>query len=152
MENIGQRLTNFLAQSVPLASNLGLELTHFDGENLHLTAPLAPNINDKMTAFGGSLYCVAVMSCWGMVYLQTELAELNCNLVVSHAEIDYLRPVGSESFTAICHADKQHFEQFITDFKSKGKAKITLTSTITVDGKVAVSFTGQYAILPPISA
>ena len=150
MDDIGQRLTDFLSQSVPLAANLGLELSHFDGENLHLTAPLAPNINDKMTAFGGSLYCVAVMSCWGMVYLQTELAELDCNLVVSHGEIDYLRPVASDTFTAHCHADKAHFDQFIADFKANGKAKISLTSTIAIAGKVAVRFSGDYAILPPI--
>lgn len=127
-----------------------MEVSYYDGRRLQLSAPLSPNINDKFTAFGGSLYCLAVMSCWGMVYLQTEAAEVDCNLVVSRGEIDYLRPVSEQVFSAVCDIEEGDFEMFLADFKQKGKAKITLSSTILAEGKVAVSFKGEYAILPPV--
>lgn len=67
-----------------------MRLHEYTEDKLFLAIDLKPSINDKMTAFGGSLYCISVMSCWGMIYLQGRQRGINPNLLVSHAEIDCL--------------------------------------------------------------
>lgn len=132
-----------------MAQSLGLDPEFYDGEHLRLVAPLAPNINDKGTAFGGSIYCVAVMSCWGMVYLQAKEFGLDePNIVVSHGEIDYLKPVNG-AIEATCEIDAAAFEQFWQDYQARGKAKIALHSKVLdKDGQLLARFSGRYAIIP----
>ena len=48
-------LTRFIRDEIPLARAMDLELLAHDGDRLALRAPLAPNVNDKGCAFGGSL-------------------------------------------------------------------------------------------------
>lgn len=143
-----QALVDFLSAHVPMAANLGLQPVSFDHEQLTLEAPLTPNINDKGTAFGGSIYCVAVMSCWGMVYLRANEYGLKApDIVVSHGEIDYLKPVAG-AIVASCYASEERFAVFWADYQQKGRAKIALESEVkSADGEVLARFSGRYALL-----
>lgn len=143
-----QALVDFLQTHVPMAGQLGLNPISFDDQQLTLEAPLAPNINDKGTAFGGSIYCVAVMSCWGMVYLRAHEHGLDKpDIVVSHGEIDYLKPVAG-AIVSSCYASQEQFESFWLDYQQKGRAKIALSSEVKApDGEVLARFSGRYALL-----
>ncbi|MGK0440671.1 MAG: thioesterase domain-containing protein [Pseudohongiellaceae bacterium] len=70
-----------------------MKVHHYDGQSLSLSIDLNPSLNDKLTAWGGSLYGLTVMICWGMFYLKCRERNINPNWVVSHGEIDYLVPV-----------------------------------------------------------
>ena len=59
---------------------MGIRVAAYDGTSLKLTAPLAPNINHKSTAFGGSLYSLAVLCGWGIVHLKLAEAALHKHL------------------------------------------------------------------------
>lgn len=147
MTDIANKLTAFFHEHLPLIKHMELELESYDGQSLILTAPLEPNINDKQTAFGGSLYNVAVMTCWGMAFLKTQEYNIDCNQVVTRANIEYKSPVRG-TIRAICKAPEQAvIDKFIGNYKARGKAKIDLAATITCGGKTAVNFEGQYAIL-----
>lgn len=146
--DIAKHLTEFMDTHLPIAADLGIQLAHYQGDQLVLSAPLEPNINDKATAFGGSIYCVCVMSCWGMVYLKAkEHGITSPNIVVSHAEIDYMRPVAGE-IVAKCQLESaDSFEPFFEAHKEKGKAKIKLNSVVEHNNKTAVKFFGHYALI-----
>jgi len=147
MKNVSHKLTEFFHAHLPLIRHMELEVEHYDGDTLVLCAPLGPNINDKLTAFGGSLYNVAVMTCWGMAYLKTQEHGIECNQVVTKANIIYMSPVRG-ALRAVCKAPPEaEIEAFIAKFKQRGKAKIDLSAKITCGGKLAVDFAGQYAIL-----
>ncbi len=147
MNEIADKLTGFFHEHLPLVRHMELALESYDGKSLVLSAPLEPNINDKQTAFGGSLYNVAVMTCWGMAYLKTQEYGLKCNQVVTKANIDYLSPVRG-TLRATCIAPEQAvIDEFIERFNSRGRAKIDLSARITCGGKTAVEFQAQYAIL-----
>jgi thioesterase domain-containing protein len=62
-------LQKILYSEIPLTKAIGIEVCEFTGLSLTLKAPLEKNINHKCTAFGGSLYSVAVLSGWGLIYL-----------------------------------------------------------------------------------
>lgn len=156
IKNISNKLTQFFGEHLPITQFMELDVELYDGQTLILTAPLAPSINDKQTAFGGSLYNVAVMACWGMVYLKTQEKGIQCNQVVTEGSVKYIAPVTGR-LRAICHAPSdEELGAFFNSFDENGKAKITLESIIYDDEKIlhvdpeikpSVKFKGQYAIL-----
>ena len=44
-----------------------LSVSHYDGNKLQLLAPLEPNVNHQMTAFGGSLLSGCALVGWGLL-------------------------------------------------------------------------------------
>lgn len=141
-------LDQFFAQYLPITEYLHMRSYDYDGDSFALAIDLAPSLNDKLTAFGGSLYCVSVMCGWGMTYLQCRQRGINPNMVVAHAEIDYLAPVADEVIVARCHhPDTGHWDAFADDVLQRGRAKTTVAATITSAGKQAVTFQGTYAVI-----
>lgn len=145
--DITKKLTNFFEAHVPLTQFMELDLDSYDGKQLTLKAPLAPNINDKQTAFGGSLYNICVMACWGFAYLKTLEAELDGNQVVVSGNIKYKRPVTGEIKATCVSPGAEAEHHFIDGFQRHGKGKIELTATVMCQGKIAVEFEGTYAVL-----
>lgn len=150
MEDISHKLTQFLERHVPLTQYMGMAVEHYDGHRLTLSAPLEPNINDKQTAFGGSLFNLAVMACWGMVYLKTQEAGIVCNQVVMQSNINFFAPVtGKLCATCECPSE-QEISEFIQRFHSTGRSKISLSAEVKCGDVRAVKFEGQYAILKAV--
>lgn len=147
-------LDRFIINHLPLGHAMGLKVSHYDAKSIALSAPLALNDNDKGTAFGGSLYCAAVMAAWSFFYLrclQYNLKDGMPNIVVSKGEIEYLAPVTSSNIIATCeNTDKAMWDGFLARYEQKGSAKVCLSSTINskVNGieQAAVKFTGTYAL------
>lgn len=143
----GAALDDFIAKYLPTAQHMQISVEHYDGRSLRLHAPLAPSINDKLTAFGGSIYVVAVMACWGMVYMRCVDYGLDPDIVVAEASIEYLKPVTGDIVASSLVSDEKNWENFFHRFEERGKAKIDLSSEIIVNGEVAVRFKGLYAII-----
>ncbi len=147
MKNIESKLQEFFKSHLPITQFMEMDVESYDGNTLILHAPLDPNINDKQTAFGGSLYNASVMACWGMLYLKTLEANIVCNQVVTKGSIEYKAPVTGD-IRAICHAPNQtDIDNLMAAFKHKGRARLSLQATIECSGKVAVEFEGTYAII-----
>lgn len=148
-KNDTSALTQFVQTHLPIAQQMGIEVEQYDGQELILTAPLDPNINDKGTAFGGSIYCVAVFSCWGMVYLKAQEHGLtDPNIVVATGDIKYLKPVAG-ALRARCRLTAETtFDDFWQYYDENGKAKVELSSQVINDaGDVLAEFNGKYAII-----
>lgn len=144
---VSAQLSQFFETHLPITQFMKMDVESYDGETLTLRAPLGPNINDKQTAFGGSLYNAAVMACWGLAHLKTLEAGIKCNQVVTKGCIEYKAPVHGD-IRAICKVPSTEvIEQFISHFKQKGRSRITLNAVIECSGKTAVEFKGTYAIL-----
>lgn len=141
-------LDEFFQQHLPITRYLNMRSHAFSAERFSLAIDLQPSLNDKLTAFGGSLYCLCVMNCWGMVYLQGRRRGFNPNMVVHHAEIDYLAPVDDDVIVATCEqADESYWDQVYRNFDRKGKARCEVASTILSGDKTAVRFSGKYAMI-----
>ena len=94
-QEVTDRLDKFISNHLPLVVSMGARIHHYDGADFVVSAPLALNHNDKGTGFGGSLYCLCVTNAIGLLFLRCFEEGLNPDLVVSKAEISYLRPVAS---------------------------------------------------------
>lgn len=140
-------LTRFLHDNIPLTGAMQLQASAYDGERLELTAPLAANINDKGTAFGGSLYNIAVLCGWSLLRLKLNEAGLaQKNIVIHEANTRYLAPVTGE-LRATCSITVDALTEMLHALQKKGRARIMLTVTIHQQDKAAVEFTGQYVVL-----
>lgn len=143
--SLAEKLQHTLQTEIPLTSDMGIRVASYDGKLLQLTAPLAPNINHKCTAFGGSLYALAVSCGWGMVYLKLEEAGMHRHIVIQEADIKYLLPVDAE-LQAKCRLDEAAWLKFMHTLIKHGKARIKLDVVIVHQGKPAVEFAGSYVV------
>jgi thioesterase domain-containing protein len=58
-----------------------------------LLAPLAPNVNDKGCAFGGSLVSLMTLCGWALVELALRRRGEDCDVFVAESTVRYLSPL-----------------------------------------------------------
>jgi thioesterase domain-containing protein len=143
--SLAQQIQVLLHSKIPITRSMGVKVEDYDGERLILSAPLAENVNHLGTAFGGSLNALAVLSGYGLLWL--EMKETQCHIVIRKSAISYERPVRGE-LRAICvRPDTEALAEFKQAFHQKGRARISLAVTIEDQGQVAVRFEGIFVAL-----
>ena len=96
----GAALERDILADIPLARAMQLAVESYDGTSLTLAAPLAPNVNDKGCAFGGSLVSLMTLAGWGLVKLALDRHGKPCDIYVQDSDVRYLAPVWND-FVAI---------------------------------------------------
>jgi thioesterase domain-containing protein len=140
-----QQLSSTWQQTIPLSQFMQLSIHSFDGNELRCQAPLAPNINLHQTMFAGSIYALATLTGWGMLYLQLQAKGLSGAQVLADASIKYFSPVSSEP-QACCV-----LQQCIGDLDvlAHGKKAVQhIRVQIYSAETLAAEFAGKYAVLP----
>lgn len=124
-----------LHREIPLSDALGVRAVKVSGDGAVLTAPLAPNINYNRTAFGGSVYSVAVLSCWALVtkFLQEQGYNIDY-VVVQDGQMSYKAPVDGDFTAESSWPSVEHSEKFLAMLKRKGIARAELQSVIRTRG------------------
>lgn len=61
-----------LFEGIPLAKEMGLKIVVAGSDRVTVGAPLSRNSNYTHTAFGGSIYSAAVLTCWVLIRLSIE--------------------------------------------------------------------------------
>jgi len=144
-----RQLEQILHTEIPLTRAMGIAVSGFDARGLHLAAPLAPNINHKHTAFGGSLATLTTVAGWGLLQLLVR-GPVPITVVIQESSVRYRRPV-TGNFTAVCALpDDDRLKQFTRQLQRKGLARISLAATIASGPHVAVEFEGQFVAIDKI--
>jgi len=138
-------LEQTLHHEIPITRTLGIRVADYDGELLRLAMPLEPNLNHKCTAFGGSLYSLAVLCGWGLLHLKLAEAGLQRHIVIQDAEIRYLAPVTTD-MQVECRLDEPAWQRFHAMLKKHGRARLGLDVVIEHNGTAAVEFCGRYVV------
>ena len=125
---------------------MGIRAVSVTDDAVTLFAPLEKNLNHKCTAFGGSLYSVAVLTGWGLIYSQLRRYALEAHIVIQESRIQFLEPVTTDLVFS-CQADGgDAFERFLAQYRRKGKARIALNVEVGGSHSPAVVFHGKYVI------
>ncbi len=140
-----EQIQELLRTKIPITRAMGVKVEAYDGERLILSAPLEANVNHLGTAFGGSLHALAVLSGYGLLWL--ELKDAECHIVIRKSSISYERPVRGELRATCVRPDRQALEEFKQTFQQKGRARIALTATIEDQGETAVRFEGIFVAM-----
>ncbi len=138
-------LEHILHNEIPISQAMGIRVANYDGTSLQLAAPLAPNINHKCTAFGGSLYSLAVLCGWGLLHLKLAEAGLRKHIVIQESNILYVLPI-DQDMLAECRLDDVAFKHFLRTLKKHGRSRLSLAVTIKHGGQPAVEFSGRYVV------
>ncbi len=138
-------LEQTLHAEVPITEQMGLRVEDHDENVLVLHADFAPNINIHGTAFGGSLYSICAVTCWGMLHLMFEEEGIDASCVLGQANIVYLQPVKGDIKAQCRLPNDGSIEEFIDRLKNGKSARIELKAEIYTEDGVAVIFTGSYS-------
>ena len=140
-----EQIQELLHTKIPITRAMGVRVEDYDGDRLVLGAPLEANVNHLGTAFGGSLHALAVLSGYGLLWL--ELKDTECHIVIRRSSISYERPVRGEIRATCVRPREEALAEFKQTFQRKGRARIALTATIEDEGKVAVRFEGIFVAM-----
>lgn len=142
-----KELEKKLHDEIPLTKVMNIKIKSYDEKELISTAPLEININDKGTAFGGSLSTITIISSWSLCWLiSKELGFDSKNIVVIKNENSYKKPVTKD---IICYTQKPSKEEISIlkeKLESKKSASIKINSMIIENNEICVEFKGYYVI------
>ena len=140
-----RQLEELFYAKIPITRALGVTVEDSDEGRLVLAAPLGENVNHLGTAFGGSLNALAVLSGYGLLWL--ELRDAECHIVIRDSSISYDRPVRGDISAVCVRPDEEVLEAFRRTFQQKGRARIVLSATIDDGGVTAVRFRGTFVAM-----
>ena len=140
-------LQNKLHNEIPLTKYMDIKIQDYNETKLITTAPLSININDKGTAFGGSLSTITIISAWSLCWLiSKELGFDSNNIVIIKNETSFRKPVTKD---ILCHTKKpsiEEIERLKQKLEKKKSASIKIESQIIENGEICVDFVGYYVI------
>ena len=115
-----EELQKKLHNEIPLTKLMNINIKEYNEKELITTAPLNININDKGTAFGGSLSTMTIISSWSLCWLiSKELGFNSKNIVVIKNENSYKKHVTKD---IVCYTQKPS-QQEIATLKEKLQTK-----------------------------
>ena len=135
-------------RSLPPLAAIQARVAAYDGQRLHLTAPLAANVNDKGSAFGGSMTSLMTYAGWGLVTLQLQQAGLRTDVFVADSTVRYLKPLYADLCAEAMLAPGQSWESFLATLAQRGRARIHLQARmIGTEGEVMADLAGRYVAI-----
>ncbi|MGA9332758.1 MAG: YiiD C-terminal domain-containing protein [Rudaea sp.] len=133
---------------IPLARAMRLRVRSHDDDELVLAAPLAPNINDKGCAFGGSLVSALTLAGWGLIYLRLRASAYDCDIYVQDSQVRYLAPVWSDFEAHARLADGESWNDFVAMLQARGRGRLRMECTVGLDdGKDACTLQARFAVI-----
>lgn len=144
-----QEINDYLNHHVPLFRAMEARLDRCDVTGIGMRAPLAPNINDKGIAFGGSMAAIASLTGWALTF--TTLREYNetAEIFITNSTLKFLRPVRGEIVTECLRPEATVIEHLIERYRQHGKARWAVEVTVRAEGELAMTFNGEYGIFNP---
>ncbi|MBS0584585.1 MAG: YiiD C-terminal domain-containing protein [Proteobacteria bacterium] len=137
-----------LLAAIPLTRTMQIALRDYDGESLTLAAPLAPNVNDKGCAFGGSLAGLTTLAGWGVVALKLKALDLDCEVYVQDSTIRYLAPVWGELVATAALAEGESWQAFLDALAARGRGRLRLACRVPLaDGKDACTLDARFVAI-----
>lgn len=141
MDYLQSRITD----EFPLARHMGIVVERADEGGVVLCAPLAANANDKGTAFGGSLFSVAVLAGWAWVTHYLATTPFIADTVIQESTIRYLAPVHGTLRATTEQPSAEHIEKFRKMLQRAGRGRIHLDVNIHHGQTLTTAFAGDYA-------
>ncbi len=128
-----------------LAKHIGIVVESADDAAVVLRAPLEPNANYKGTAFGGSLYAVAVLAGWAWVTRYLAARGVAADAVIQESSTRFLAPVHGELRAVAAAPAATQIEKFGKMLQRAGRGRIRVRVDVYYGQKPATLFEGVFA-------
>lgn len=134
-----EALVERIRGEIPLTVAMALAVEACDGQTLRLRVPLAPNINDKGTAFAGSITSLGAITGWCLLTLWGE-AELGpCQVAIYDAHFRFHKPLRGDFTASVTLPPAGQLQALRESVLRKGKGRAALTVALSdSEGEAAV--------------
>lgn len=139
-----QAFLSWLHQAIPLTAAMQIDEIHYIGNQLHLSAPLEPNLNDKGTGFAGSIASIATLSGWCLLTLWLRERGIDADVMIAKSEQRYLAPVTERLKAEATLPDDSVIEQFWQRFQEKQRARLPISVSVGNE-QIVFELQGDYA-------
>ena len=140
--NAAQHLQDTIRNTIPLSQHMGYSIDSLSEHSISVSAPLENNVNIHGTAFAGSIYSVATLTAWALVYHILQNHQPDSSLVLGEGQIKYRAPINDN---LRCHAeisDVEH-QEFLSALKEKHRSrlvvKVNINDAAYWEGKLAAN-------------
>jgi thioesterase domain-containing protein len=146
VENIvsPQSLQQFLHREIPLSQAMQIAAVDVTEESVQLSAPLAPNLNPHATVFGGSASALALLAAWSLLHVRLRSAFPSVCIVIQRQSVSYNRPIHGSFAARAALAQPGEWPRFLRLLTRRGKARITVASTLDYAGEEVGHFSGDF--------
>ncbi len=132
-------------REIMLAKPMGIIVESANDLSLVLRAPLAPNANHKGTAFGGSLYSLAVLTGWAWLTRFLATRQLDAEAVIQESSMRFMAPVHGEMRACIEIPADAEIEKFQRMLVRADRGRIRLQVKMHEGSRLASVFDGLFA-------
>ncbi|MDQ2972300.1 MAG: YiiD C-terminal domain-containing protein [Rhodanobacteraceae bacterium] len=127
---LAAQLERHILEHIPLARAMYARVARYDGAQLELVAPLAPNINDKGCAFGGSMASLMTLAGWGLLELALRAREIECDIYIGDSQLRYREPLWGELHARARFTEEISLDDFFETLAARGKARVEIICEI----------------------
>lgn len=133
-------------EQIPITEQMGIKLYQYSGRTLEVRASLNKNINLHGTMFAGSIFSLATLTGWGMIFLKLKEKGLDGEIVLGDGDIHYHKPITMQP-KALCNVESLDGKFSVLERGKKCCIKLQV-DILDSDNPVA-EFKGVYWVLPP---
>ena len=80
-------------EHIPLSEKMGVRISQYTGQRFVTTMPETGNQNPHHTLFAGSLFSLATLTAWGLIWLLLRERHLGGTIILADAHIRYSKPI-----------------------------------------------------------
>ncbi len=132
-------------EHIPLSEKMGVRIQQYTGQKFITTMPEIGNQNPHHTLFAGSLFSLATLTGWGLIWLMLRERHLGGTIILADAHIRYSTPITGKP-SAI--ADLGSLSGDLDRLARGRKARVQLQVELFGDDKHGAIFEGIYIVLP----
>ncbi len=130
---------------IPPSEKMGVRINQYTGQKFITTMPETGNQNPHHTLFAGSLFSLATLTGWGLIWLLLRERHLGGTIILADAHIRYSWPITGRPSAV---ADLGSLSGNLTRLARGLKARVQLNVELFGDDKAGAVFEGVYIVLP----
>lgn len=136
-------IEDLFADIVP-AKTLQISISKQWKNGIELTAPLAVNLNDKGSAFAGSVSSILTLAGWALITRQLDEAGLSADVMVVESATQFSAAIRS-NLIARAETTEAEMTRVLKELEQRGRSRIRIESTI----QEHASMTASFAVILP---
>ncbi|MEA1062935.1 fatty acid biosynthesis protein FabY [Erwinia sp. HR93] len=132
-------------QHIPLSEKMGVRILQYTGQKFITTMPESGNQNPNNTLFAGSLFSIATLTGWGLIWLMLRERHLGGTIILADAHIRYSKPISGRPGAV---ADLGSLSGDLDRLARGRKARVQLNVALYGDEVPGALFEGVFLVLP----
>ncbi len=138
-----------LYDSIPLIKQMQLTLSDISSHDIRAAAPIAPNINDKLTVFGGSSAALMTITGWTLIKFQLEANQVDNDVVIHQSKLHWKQAQSDDLIITGKIESDINWSDLIVTLKNKNRAtKVEVScQVLNQANQVCSQMYGSYVIL-----